>query len=538
MDEASTSCQYNFNLTLTDWIIVYEPNRKVKNDLTNFKSLIERISNEGFNLRTKKFGKNSLVIFLHCPNKVLAIQAYKSKLDDWVHHIGDNVKKPQPITEENYNLVADTLKPAERLRLIFDILVYPSFKGGIGLQVGFNCTDFFAPHDEAFNEAWINNWNQKLLLHDEDFDIIRDNLGETVAFYFAFLQFYFKSLIIPALVGCLSFFFDLKFSVTFGVFLVTYGLVFILRWEKNEVVWATKWGTKNINKKKIHRPDFKYTELKVDPVTSEITPFYPTGKRMAKILCITLPVLILSTILVTIFVAANLAFEMYITLYYKGPYPQIVQLIPLLSYGASIPTFNAFYSSMMVGLNKFENRPTEKEFTYSLTQKVFLILSLVNFLDLIFVGFWFIPFNDVFRDYLKSFGFLVWDGQKNLNLEFGPNFLTSRLISFIITGQVLNTFLEVGLPYLISKLSASTKKLAEKEKLNEDLMDLDEEEKKFFFRVLKEYKLPKQDNFNDYAELISQFGNIVLFSICWPPTAIFCFINNFIELRSDAIKVA
>jgi hypothetical protein len=41
----------------------------------------------------------------------------------------------------------------------------------------------------------------------------------------------------------------------------------------------------------------------------------------------------------------------------------------------------------------------------------------------------------------------------------------------------------------------------------------------------------------DYAEMVTQFGYIAVWSIIWPLAPAFALINDYIELRSDAIKI-
>ena len=40
----------------------------------------------------------------------------------------------------------------------------------------------------------------------------------------------------------------------------------------------------------------------------------------------------------------------------------------------------------------------------------------------------------------------------------------------------------------------------------------------------------------DYAEMVTQFGYVALWSLVWPLAPLFAFVNNYIELRSDAVK--
>ncbi|KAJ1918107.1 hypothetical protein H4219_002829 [Mycoemilia scoparia] len=62
-------------------------------------------------------------------------------------------------------------------------------------------------------------------------------------------------------------------------------------------------------------------------------------------------------------------------------------------------------------------------------------------------------------------------------------------------------------------------------------------EQKFIARVTTEVELPSYDIYEDYAEMASQFGYVTFFSIIWPLAPLCAFINNWIELRSDAAKI-
>lgn len=41
----------------------------------------------------------------------------------------------------------------------------------------------------------------------------------------------------------------------------------------------------------------------------------------------------------------------------------------------------------------------------------------------------------------------------------------------------------------------------------------------------------------DYAEMVTQFGYVTLWSVVWPLAPLFALINNYVELRADAIKI-
>ena len=46
-----------------------------------------------------------------------------------------------------------------------------------------------------------------------------------------------------------------------------------------------------------------------------------------------------------------------------------------------------------------------------------------------------------------------------------------------------------------------------------------------------------EDTFEDYLEMLIQFGYVTLFSSAFPLAALCAFLNNIIEIRSDAFKL-
>jgi anoctamin-10 len=67
--------------------------------------------------------------------------------------------------------------------------------------------------------------------------------------------------------------------------------------------------------------------------------------------------------------------------------------------------------------------------------------------------------------------------------------------------------------------------------------NLNESDQAFLKRIRNEITLPVYDIFTDYCEMATQFGFLLLFSCAWPLSPFVCFVNNFVELRSDAAKL-
>lgn len=101
----------------------------------------------------------------------------------------------------------------------------------------------------------------------------------------------------------------------------------------------------------------------------------------------------------------------------------------------------------------------------------------------------------------------------------------------LVTNQVVNTFLEIGLPFVLrgvssfrngkkplnKSLNKHTAATPRKRVVFEDEKEKGgAEEREFLERVREEVALPEYNVFEDYSEMVMQFGYVVLWSTIWP----------------------
>lgn len=130
----------------------------------------------------------------------------------------------------------------------------------------------------------------------------------------------------------------------------------------------------------------------------------------------------------------------------------------------------------------------------------------------------------------------MWDvDQTHARAKLDPRRLRDQMFAYTVTGQVVDTFTEVGLPFVLRRFDAFRKGKA----TVKDLVSLgrhhydsgcvkkrvvfeDEQEKggmeerAFLDSVREEAALPEYDLFVDYNEMVVQFGYVVLWSTIWP----------------------
>ncbi|KAJ3123153.1 hypothetical protein HK098_002152 [Nowakowskiella sp. JEL0407] len=144
-----------------------------------------------------------------------------------------------------------------------------------------------------------------------------------------------------------------------------------------------------------------------------------------------------------------------------------------------------------------------------------------------------IPFNDVILNYVNS-AFNIAHSRAASTII--PQNIIDRVIYFLTTGQIINTATETIVPMLISYGLVKVSNISHTPPESSENIGGSVADKNFVARVLKESALPEYDVYSDYAEMVTQFGFLVLFSVVWPLAPFACLLNNFIELRSDVVK--
>lgn len=124
--------------------------------------------------------------------------------------------------------------------------------------------------------------------------------------------------------------------------------------------------------------------------------------------------------------------------------------------------------------------------------------------------------------------------------RINPDRLKTQMVYFAVTAQIVNVALEFVVPYVKQIAFRKVERVQAKRTASQDgenIMDAPEE-RKFLERARDEAKLGVYDVAVDYREMVVQFGYLSLFSSIWPLTPLSFLANNWIELRSDAMKIA
>lgn len=215
------------------------------------------------------------------------------------------------------------------------------------------------------------------------------------------------------------------------------------------------------------------------------------------------------------------------------------------------PLILGLLSKIAERLTDYENYETESEYDAALTSKMFVLNFITSYLPLFLTAFIYVPFAELLVPFLDVFALTVRpfaENEKQMTVpSSGFHINTARLrkqvIYFTFTAQIVNMALEIIVPYVkqrgFSKYKEIQIDLATKRGVSvQDVSASDlPEEAEFLKQVRSEAERTVYDVTTDIREMVVQFGYLALFSVVWPLTGVSFLANNWLELRTDAVKI-
>ncbi|KAI5463473.1 calcium-activated chloride channel-domain-containing protein [Mariannaea sp. PMI_226] len=524
-----------------DFVIHYKvPPAERAQAEAGFIQLVEALTAVGLATEVRHGNEGSLLIFVKIAScDLFAQHVYRARLQDWLH----GVRASAPNKDIAQALKDDPVIEAERLRLIYLMITKPQTEGGAGITPSTpkwkHVAAIFPLHDRSFNKTWIKKWSGKYLLDDADIDNIRDKFGESVAFYFAFLRSYFCFLVVPSGLGFFSWLFLGQFSTFYALGCGLWSVVFFEYWKKAELDLAVQWSVRGVSSIQQSRPEFEWEHEDEDPVTGELVKVYPPLRRV-KTQLLQIPFAAACIIALGTEIVACNSLEVFINEVYNGPGKQYLGFLPTILLVVGTPTISALLMNFAEMLTNMENYATVDAHDAALVQKQFVLNFMTSYMAPLFTAFVYIPFGHVlipFLNFWRKAAQTVTYSEKGLptkDFVSNPARITNQMFYFTVTAQIVNFATEVIVPLLKQKAMDKAKEFKAKGKQNFD----HQEEEEFLDRVRKECEMEAYDVTADYREMVMQFGYISLFSVAWPLAACFFLVNNWVELRSDAFKIA
>eukprot|EP00656_Telonema_subtile_P031226 TRINITY_DN3420_c0_g1_i4.p1 TRINITY_DN3420_c0_g1~~TRINITY_DN3420_c0_g1_i4.p1 ORF type:complete len:255 (-),score=53.78 TRINITY_DN3420_c0_g1_i4:18-782(-) len=173
--------------------------------------------------------------------------------------------------------------------------------GGAGMNFGKLIKEeillqFYPAHDEGELEFLKQHWgNFKLMYPWREFtkqplERVREYFGTRIALYFTFLGVYTQQLLIPTVLGFVTWIIqiatggvDAKSAVPLYSFsIILWNTLLLENWKRKEITCAWLWGTIGFEDEEGARPEFQGVQRK-NPVTGAPELFYPPERRRVKV---------------------------------------------------------------------------------------------------------------------------------------------------------------------------------------------------------------------------------------------------------------
>ncbi|XP_075926417.1 anoctamin-7-like isoform X1 [Petromyzon marinus] len=410
-------------------------------------------------------------------------------------------------------------------------------------------------------------------------DHIREYFGEKIAFYFAWLGFYTCWLLPPALVGLVVFFvgwltlhndstvkeicengshyqmcplcdtckvwnlsntcnmakmghiFDYPGTIFYSIFISLWSVSFLEYWKRKSSSLTYHWGCTLVHEEERPRPEYAALAplIRENPITGEKEPYFSEDDRTPRTVTGSI-VLFLMISVVLIFLVTVILYQalLSISIFKTGNWflatqaTNIANMTGTLVFLVLIVIMARLYTTIADYLTRWEMHRTQSEHENALTVKVF-IFQLVNYYSSpVYVGF----FKGKFNGYPGNYGNLF--GTRNENCPQGGCLieLAQQLFIIMVGKQILNNLQELILP-IIQQWRQRRK--------------LDEIRGK---RLVQELNIWEDDYellhntglFDEYLEMVMQFGFITIFVMAFPLAPLFALMNNWVEIRLDARK--
>ncbi|CAH1390645.1 unnamed protein product [Nezara viridula] len=420
--------------------------------------------------------------------------------------------------------------------------------------------------------------------------LVRKYFGDKIALYFAWLGFYTEMLIAPAIVGLLCFLyglssmesddnipskeicdkngpgnitlcplcdkvceyqqlsasclfsritylFDNPATVFFAIFMSFWATTFLELWKRRQAVIAWEWDLQYTEEDEEPRPEFEQTvnTFRTNPVTRRKEPYMPPMQKAWKFV-ITISTVFFMILVVCAAVLGTIVYRLsVVTVIYEGGNSFVKRHAKIFTSitGALINLviimiLTRFYHFLAVWLTNQENPRTQTEYEDSYTFKIYFFEFMNYYSSLIYIAFfkgrfYSYPGDREFRN--SEFTRIKGDVCDPAGCLFE---LCIQLAIIMVGKQFFNNFLELAYPAMINWWRRRAHKSVTKDHT------------RAYTRWEEDYQLQDPGRlalFEEYLEMVLQYGFVTLFVAAFPLAPLFALLNNIWEIRLDAFKM-
>ncbi|NXE03857.1 ANO7 protein, partial [Lophotis ruficrista] len=417
-------------------------------------------------------------------------------------------------------------------------------------------------------------------------DHVREYFGEKIAFYFTWLGFYTGWLLPAAVVGTVVFIagiflvftdvpsqeicksekqywmcplcktcpywplskicstfmagrlFDHGGTVFFSIFMSLWAVLFLEFWKRTNASLAHRWDCfefEDIEERP--RPQFTATAPMTitNPITGVEEPYFPRRSRLHRILAGSMVIIVMIAVVVMFTVSVILYRAVVAILLSSSGYfwsadkaSRIASITGSVVNLIFILILSKIYISLAHFLTKWEMHRTQTKYDDAFTFKVFIFQFVTFYSSPVYIAFFKGKFVGYPGNYLRFLGI------RNEECSPGGCFieLAQELLIIMVGKQIINNVQEVAIPKL--KCWWHKHKLLSTKKASKEGESVLVEPAPW---VMDHQLLVFEGLFDEYLEMVLQFGFITIFVAACPLAPLFALLNNWVEIRLDAQKL-
>ena len=374
--------------------------------------------------------------------------------------------------------------------------------------------------------------------------VVREYYGEGMGLYFAWMTLYIKWLLPPGILGWLIWYMKTSEEQTtdqsmslFAFAMIVWGFFFLKQWDRSCAWYSNKWGT--FERVKIQR-DIRltfYGDYEISEITGLPELHYPAWKRRCKYVVSFLVTALLLMVAFSLMIA-SLNLQGYVSelrasgrkstffIYRLAKLAEsgglfdptgsvVLSKVPVLLHASMIFILNQkIYRPIAVALTEWENHKTDADYENALVLKRFLFDAFDCYIALFYLAFF----------------------------ECNIVRLRNELAALFVSDCIRRVLTETVIPFILRKINSKIRKRKyEALKKHDDATNANDDED---FESQGDMRVTSIDlgephvQFDDYLEMVIQYGYIMLFASAFPLAASAALITTIIETKSDGLKLS
>ncbi len=417
-------------------------------------------------------------------------------------------------------------------------------------------------HDEPCVSYLLRNivWSKSRITY-LPLDDIRAYFGEEIAFYFAFIGHYTRWLAAPVMFNFFLFyllpymiskdaqnsnyFSNTVLTIVYSLFIALWATNFLESWKRRQFQLAFSWNVHDHEDIENDRPEFRSIARMMYSETTKCSIYYVPWYRhfigyVASFVLCMMSIVTAGGVMVIFLSLDGILSDVLNSSEWKLFPWKYAKRLPMILYSGFVMGFSVFSQRLAVfATTKLEIHRTESEVRNAVIIKLVALQFVNYYISLFYTAF-------VRQD-----------------IAMLQNCLATLLIVQQVSGQVMEVLFPVFTSIVNSAITTATQIMNDASQETEGRPPSIQSpiEKKSRLKAIKDfkeniklvYKSKESEEvkqamnevnleeyvgtFNDYLEIWVQFGLVTLFASVFPLAALLAFLNNILEIRSDAFKI-